>query len=213
MERSKKKRSVSRNIVKGLVKKVGEILNDENKRHEAERMIKTIEAKMLSIDKLNEELLDSVPEDQMDAEIEDTTMFEIDVMKELDSYKERLSTKVKVESDVRDNSRSDATIPVISNVTSNTGTDDVTQAENGNSSKFKVKLPKIEIKKFYGDPVQWQQFFDIFNATITENRSLSEVEKFTYLRGMLGGEAERCIDGITLSGDNFKRAMSLLKER
>ena len=76
-----------------------------------------------------------------------------------------------------------------------------------------VKLPKIYIKKFTGDPMQWQQFEDTFDATITGNERISDVEKFTYLREYLSGEAEKCIEGVTLTGENFVRAMTLLRER
>ena len=41
----------------------------------------------------------------------------------------------------------------------------------------------------------------------------SDIEKFSYLKGHLGGEAEQCIGGIALTNGNYKEAVSLLKER
>ena len=44
-----------------------------------------------------------------------------------------------------------------------------------------VKLPKIEITKFSGDPTEWQTFFDSFERSIHKSESLSPVEKMNYL--------------------------------
>ena len=186
MERNKK-RSVSKNIVKGLVTKLNDMIDDKSKIKEVERIMKTIEAKMSSIDKLNEELLDSVEEDQMETEMEEATLFEIEIMKQLDIFKEKLDTEVKLEPSYdsprptkTDDIPRDGTevvrkvendIPVSKSDDRNSSSEDHSGINGGASSRYNVKLPKIEIKKFYGDPVQWQQFYDIFNATITENKS------------------------------------------
>lgn len=68
-------------------------------------------------------------------------------------------------------------------------------------------------KRFCDDPLQWQQFYDTFKATIIDNTSLSKIENFTYLRSNLSGDAEKCIQGIALREDNFDSAMDLLEER
>ena len=47
-----------------------------------------------------------------------------------------------------------------------------------------IKLPKLEIEKFGGDPTTWQQFYDSFTA-IHNSVSLTNVEKFNYLRSWL----------------------------
>ena len=197
MDRIIKKRSASKNVVQGLVVKINDMIGEENKRHEVERMVQTIEVKMAAIQQLNDTVLDDIAEDQMENEMESATLFEIDIMKEIDRFKEKLSAKVKVEPSIHEVAKEERgeTLPSLS------------------SSKYSVRLPKIEIKKFHGDPVQWQQFADTFDATITSNEHISDVEKFTYLRGFLEGEAERCIEGITLIGENFSQAMGLLRQR
>ena len=65
--------------------------------------------------------------------------------------------------------------------------------------KTTVKLPKISIKKFSGNPIEWQQFNETFKATVDQNESLSNIEKFTYLKGYVEGSASKCIEGIHLS--------------
>ena len=214
MDRIIKKRSASKNIVQGLVVKINDMIDDENKWHEVERMVKTIEIKMSSIQQLNDSILDDIAEDQMENDMELATLFEIEIMKEIDRFKEKLSAKEKVEPSVpevvkKENGERSETLPEI-------GTQLVTGTVTRpglSSSKYSVRLPKIEIKKFRGDPVQWQQFADTFDATITNNEHISDVEKFTYLRGLLEGEAERCIEGITLIGENFSQAMGLLRQQ
>ena len=47
-----------------------------------------------------------------------------------------------------------------------------------------IKLPRIEIKKFNGELTQWKSFIDTFEAGIDKS-SLSDVEKFNYLKGYL----------------------------
>ena len=49
---------------------------------------------------------------------------------------------------------------------------------NGNARYMKpgVKLPKILIKKFYGDPTTWQYFYETFEATVHKNECLSGIE-------------------------------------
>ena len=45
----------------------------------------------------------------------------------------------------------------------------------------RVKLPKIEVDKFSGDPKKWQEWWDSFDSLINSNE-LSDVDKFYYLR-------------------------------
>ena len=79
--------------------------------------------------------------------------------------------------------------------------------------KDTVKLPKMEITKFSGDPIDWQTFFDTFTAIIHNSDTLSKVEKFTYLRSYLEKDALHAIAGINLTNDNYDKAWSLLEER
>ena len=63
------------------------------------------------------------------------------------------------------------------------------------SKKALVKLPKLEVRKFGGKLEEWQQFWDSFESVIHCNESLSEVDKFSYLRGLLVGPARSAIAG------------------
>jgi len=76
-----------------------------------------------------------------------------------------------------------------------------------------IKLPKLELKHYDGDRLNWLEFWDCFVTTIHENKKLSNVEKFNYLLSVLSGEAKSVIAGLSLSNDNYLIAVQLLKER
>ena len=172
MDRNKKKRSASKNVVQNLVIKINGIVDDESKRHEVVRMMKTIEVKMSSIEKLNDAILDEIEEDQMENDIELATLFEIDILKELDKVKEKLSAKVEVKPEpvtqdaqnsvpVANPSAEDAPPaptseavkeePVSEANAQSIGSTVTQPVAERSASKYSVKLPKIEIKKFNGD--------------------------------------------------------------
>ena len=53
------------------------------------------------------------------------------------------------------------------------------------SKRTSVRLPKIELKKLGGQIINWQLFWDTFEAAVYDNLSLQPVEKFNYLRAHL----------------------------
>ena len=67
-----------------------------------------------------------------------------------------------------------------------------------------VRLAKIEIKKFYGDPACWQTFIDSFESAVDKSDQISDIEKMNYLVNLVKGEAEATVKGLTLSHDNYK---------
>ena len=75
-----------------------------------------------------------------------------------------------------------------------------------------VNLPKINIKSFGGDPLQWLTFWGSLSAAIDKNHGLSDIEKMNYLNLMLKGEAARAISGLPLTEENYNKAIELLKE-
>ena len=80
-------------------------------------------------------------------------------------------------------------------------------------TKSNVKLPKLDLKKFDGEPTEWQSFFETFLSAVDSNDNLSNVEKFTYLKSYLEKEAARTIQGFSLTNENYCEAIKLLKER
>ena len=79
-------------------------------------------------------------------------------------------------------------------------------------SKFGgVKLPKLNIKKFDGDFTMWSSFWDIFNASVHKRTDLEGIEKFTYLKGLLEGDALKLVEGFQLESHYYDEAVKLLK--
>ena len=71
---------------------------------------------------------------------------------------------------------------------------------SGNQKTAGVKLPKLEVRKFSGRLEQWQEFWDCYESAIHLNESLSDVDKFSYLRGLLLEPARSAIPGVFLDG-------------
>ena len=46
-----------------------------------------------------------------------------------------------------------------------------------------------------------------------KNKSLSDIDKFNYLKNMLVGEARGSIAGLTLSNENYDIAIKIIHER
>ncbi|XP_066926364.1 uncharacterized protein [Clytia hemisphaerica] len=79
--------------------------------------------------------------------------------------------------------------------------------------KADIRLPKLSLKPYDGDPLKWKTFFDTFDCAVHQRDDMTNVEKMTYLTSLLEGEAESCIQGITLSNENYDIALKMLKER
>ena len=76
-----------------------------------------------------------------------------------------------------------------------------------------VKLPKLGIKKFSGEPTAWMTFIDLFEATVDRSTNLSEVEKFNYLLSYLEKDALQTISGMPITNANYKKTLELLRNR
>ena len=69
---------------------------------------------------------------------------------------------------------------------------------SSNTRNSNIGLPKLNIKKFNGDAMEWQCFYDSFIEAIHININLSDIEEINYLLSLLSGEAETTIKGLQL---------------
>ncbi|XP_067041142.1 uncharacterized protein [Acropora muricata] len=76
-----------------------------------------------------------------------------------------------------------------------------------------LKLPRIELPKFSGDVLKFQNFWDQFEAAVHDNADLPNVQKFTYLRSVLNGNALQTTEGFEVTGANYQPAVECLKHR
>ncbi|XP_070550376.1 uncharacterized protein [Ptychodera flava] len=157
-------------------------------------LIKTMEEKIKTIRLLDETILQDTTDDGYNDELieqdEVTTGFILRIEK-VRRYFTRQENEVSV-------------VPTQAN-TSPPHTDNV--------SKRTVHLPKLSLPRFAGDLLQWKTFHDSFDSAVNQDSSLSNVQKFQYLRGQLDDEASRVIEGLALTNDNYEKAMDLLRAR
>ena len=76
-----------------------------------------------------------------------------------------------------------------------------------------VKLPKITLKTLSGDPLDWKYFKETFEAAVHNNESITNTEKFTYLKTYLDKSAFQAIEGFPLTSENYTEALNLLNDR
>ena len=81
------------------------------------------------------------------------------------------------------------------------------------AKSVRVRLPKLEIQKFDGKIERWQEFWDSLKSSVDENPALSDVDKFSYLRGLLKDQARDSISGYALTSVNYKSAKEQLQKR
>ncbi|KAF8791537.1 hypothetical protein HNY73_006384 [Argiope bruennichi] len=84
---------------------------------------------------------------------------------------------------------------------------------NRNPQECSVKLPRLQIPQFYGDILKFNDFYSQFDTVIHKNSSLSDVEKFNYLKSYLINDAEMAVRSIALKAENYDGAINILKER
>ena len=77
----------------------------------------------------------------------------------------------------------------------------------------KVKLPKLSLATFNGDPTKWTSFWDSFKSTIGDHRGLSKIDKLKYLVNSLTGVAAQTLTGLQISNDSYDEAIELLEKR
>lgn len=76
-----------------------------------------------------------------------------------------------------------------------------------------VKLPTISLPKFEGQPDTWLEFRDSFMSLIHQNESISDIQRFHYLRGCLQGKAAEVIKLLEFSSENYQIAWENLCDR
>lgn len=73
--------------------------------------------------------------------------------------------------------------------------------------------PKIDIPTFSGSYHQWTSFKDLFTESIHSNPSLSGAQKMQFLKSKVKGEAERLIQHLPISSDNYIISWNILSNR
>ncbi|KAI4490308.1 hypothetical protein M0802_010776 [Mischocyttarus mexicanus] len=75
-----------------------------------------------------------------------------------------------------------------------------------------IALPHVDLPHFDGDLESWPAYKENFVSLIDERTDISEIEKFTYLRGSLRGSARKTLDSYRPTAANYKIAWNALLE-
>ncbi|GFR23821.1 integrase catalytic domain-containing protein [Trichonephila clavata] len=87
------------------------------------------------------------------------------------------------------------------------------QSQSFSDPTIAIKLPRLSLNKFYGDPSTFLEFYGQFENAIHKNNSLSKVEKLKNLKSLVGGGAASAIKGLELKDENYNSALEILHSR
>ena len=159
LSRLRKSRSANRNVLKGFIVKAKNATQDEyteENRVNIKAILKTMESKRKVVAGLDEKIMDLLEEDAIDEDVDTTSNFELELDKDVALIVDYLDKKAEAVAK--------ALVAEIRAPTAFPGSERTSVSANAS-----VKLPKISIKKFYGDPTAWQQFHEMFDATVHKN--------------------------------------------
>ncbi|XP_034179509.2 uncharacterized protein LOC117603975 [Osmia lignaria lignaria] len=74
-------------------------------------------------------------------------------------------------------------------------------------------LPKIEIRPYDGNPINWYSFHDTFKNLVHDNDELLPVHKFYLLQNALQGPLTSITENLNASEENYLVAWNTLKQR
>jgi hypothetical protein len=81
-------------------------------------------------------------------------------------------------------------------------------------SNFKTsKLPKLEIKQFEGNVLEWTKFWQLFDLNVNRRNEMDDTTKLSYLMTFLKGEAADLVQGLPLNAASYKYALEILQKR
>lgn len=82
------------------------------------------------------------------------------------------------------------------------------------SASFRThSTPTMDIPTFNGDYHKWVSFKDLFLEAIHNNRSMSNAQKMQFLKTKVKGEAEKLIQHLNISTENYQICWDILNHR
>ena len=83
---------------------------------------------------------------------------------------------------------------------------------DGTRNRNEVRLPKLELPTFNGNPLQWTTFWQQFEFAVDKQR-IADVQKMNYLVSRLRESALRAVEGYAVNNDNYTLVVDALKKR
>ena len=75
-----------------------------------------------------------------------------------------------------------------------------------------VKLPETKLPEFWGNPTEWDQFWDLFFSLVDSRPDIPMSVKFSHLKNSLKGSSAKLIAGFSVTEANYQEAKELLKK-
>ena len=88
----------------------------------------------------------------------------------------------------------------------------VTQSTSKSNHLIQGKLPKLELRKFSGNYMEWPNCWDSFKVNIHDRSNLEDTFKMEYLLQSLSGEPKEKIKGLGIQGNKYGDAINILQE-
>ena len=80
------------------------------------------------------------------------------------------------------------------------------------NSRQRSLLPTIQLPRFDGSIVKYEEFMDSFEAIVKNNPNIEDVEKFIFLKAHLDPPASDLLEGFSTTNSEYPAALELLKE-
>ena len=213
MEELAKKRKVRgghRSYVKKLIGSTNELVESYTRTKEQKLVLEekriALTGKLEKLKELDDEIINILSEDEKDLEAEI-----LEDIEESETLKSEVQTLILMINSSLLNKNPNKEHSVASTSSTQPSTSSVSSSTVPITKQ--VRLPRLEVPKFSGKVHEWQEFWDGFSSAIHENDSLTPVDKFSYLRGLLLEPARSTMQGFALTADNYKAAVDLLKKR
>eukprot|EP00794_Sanderia_malayensis_P012363 gene12363-biopygen9859 len=216
IEKTKKGRKVHRGVVTRLVNKVDAHLNEDpdNLAYGKLRQYATeLRERKENLKGLDEAILDLMIEEDLDDENCENEVAEASEVSEKIGFCLNSIEAALNETNCDNSSRhsENGSLSRAGSVESVASVRSSLAAEGASSRK--VKLPKLELKKFSGKIAEWPEFWDGFKSSIHDDDQLAEVDKFKYLRSYLEEPAKGVVTGFSLTDADYDAALELLRKR
>lgn len=82
-----------------------------------------------------------------------------------------------------------------------------------NNAHYEKSTPKIQIPDFHGNYNQWLTFKDLYLESVHNNPTLSKAQKMQHLKTKLKGEAEKLVQHLGISAENYASCWEMLTHR
>ena len=82
---------------------------------------------------------------------------------------------------------------------------------SNSKSGINIKLPQIQLERFDGSYTKWTSFWDCFQSNIHNRDDLTDVNKLTYLKSILDGNAKERVRNLPVTDANYKKVVTILE--